>query len=277
MGDIFLLLISIVLSGVFFYFQHLESLEIAGYLNNPSPDFNYERMVGLFNTYKTVGLFIKFYKISDEYMILIMVLLLWLGVFPAVDMYRHRAEGYGNYLISRCGLNMYYKNVIISRSVYIVTVLFLLTICRFGLALFAGGTDYLFYEVNDVKIGLFYCVIFALLTWIVESFFCVCINIITMGLSCFISNIYIYQVLPFLVFFLLPYLCASTIGNIINLPQHIWSIVVPFDYLNIVMRVIMDFEDKWIMIDFCVSVIIFLMAAIIAAIMGYKKLGENYL
>lgn len=179
-----------------------------------SPDLNKTALSELIAEYTGFRFTFNFWFVSDFFLIYLVILFLWVGVFLSCAVEKDRESGLGNLLVTRRTYAYYLRCVLMAQSLYISTVVFVSAIISLILAFCIGG-----FSFRQISIGSYYLNPGqTILVFFLQVLLIVLITILINGI-CMLSNImiknkYILQSLPMIAFSLAPMLLASTVGNL---------------------------------------------------------------
>lgn len=149
----------------------------------------------------------------DYYIIFVIILLIGFGVQIGAVTYRNVKSGFGSTIVSRIPYKKYIKNIFVAQLLYVVTFILGYFSLLFVIShLIWGGYS----EVNASMIlatGLEYY--FFILSHILVLIIYVClIMLLTSSTSFIISNKYLLQTLPVLLY-IIPFILASLLGTLL--------------------------------------------------------------
>lgn len=267
---------AVLVTSISYYFSFLEKTDLINEFSSGAKDINMEVMKRLIDSYNAFGYFFSFYDMSDEFSVLTILLFAWLGIFVTSKLYKQKENGYGNWLVTRCGYEKYVKNTIIVQMLYIATIIGFIFLVQLVIAFAVGGIETVTYKNGETICGLGGCLLIVLGLYFCVVFYCVCINIISISLTRFVHNYYLIQAIPVVLFAIAPLLLGSTVANVFGWPQMIVDIIVPFNYFTCIFRMINNFYMSDL-IALIVSMVTFLLVSIISIKWSVKKTRSNYL
>lgn len=275
--DTIILLVAILLlTCVNYYFSYATKRELLQQLSAGAEDLNISKLKTWIENYNGFEFFFRYYNLSDEFNISVLALLTWVGIFVVGSYSKFRENGYGNLLVIRSKYKSFFKNYVISRSMYIASLLAIITIIQLVIAFFMGGADSLIYNAGEHTYNLMSCIVIILLQYMLITFYSIAIFIIAVAFSAFIRSNYILQVFPVIVFGILPMLIFSTLANIFHWSQFLVDLFVPFSYMSKGMIIIrtLDMQDA---ISAIVSIVFFSIVSKATFHINIKKMEGNYL
>lgn len=275
-NTIILVIAILLLTCVNYYFSYTTKLELLQQLSSGAEDLNIDKLKTWIENYNGFEFFFRYYNLSDEFNISVLVLLTWVGIFVVGSYGKFRENGYGNLLVIRSKYKPFFKNYVISRSMYIASVSAIITILQLGIAFFMGGAESLLYNAGEYTYNLLPCILIIFLQYILISFYSIAIFVIVVSLSSFIRSNYILQLFPVIVFGLLPMLIFSTLANIFNWSQFLVDLFVPFSYMSKGMIIIrtLDIQDT---VSVIVSIVFFGVISKAMYHINIIKMEGNYL
>lgn len=273
---IILIVAVLFLTAINYYISYSTKVEIIGQLSSGAEDLNITALKAWIESYNGLEFFFRYYNLSDEFALSVLAILVWLGIFVVGDFGKVRENGYGNLLVIRFKYKTFFKNYVVSRSLYIVSILGIITILQLVLAFALGGADTLVYSINEHTYNLLSCILIILLQYVLIAFYLVSIFIIAISLSALIRSNYVLQVLPVIVFAIVPMLIFSTLANMFNWSQFFVDLFVPFSYMTKSMIIIstLDIQDA---VSVIVSVLLFAILSKIMFAVNIRKMEGNYL
>ena len=212
----FIILIPVLIAGIAFCFtlsdkrMWLEMLEAQ--LSNPAPDINMTALTNLANSYGGPKFLTRYWfvQFSD---IETIVFFLWTGIFLSADMFITRAEGCGNFMVTRIPFRKYSAAVVGAQSLYILTVVFLSSFAELVLAWCFGGFSFFYTKVGRVELNAFtFSLIFMARVLLLSANLCA-VNILAGSLEILFPNRFVLQAAPILIPAIMIIVC-STAGNV---------------------------------------------------------------
>lgn len=233
-------LVLVITSALFtaqsYYFSWMELQEYIREYNKAAADLNLEIMKELIDSYNGFRYLFQYFEYCEEFGIYVIVLYAWLGIFVAAESCRQLESGYGNLIVSRIGYRRYKRMVIRAQSLYITAVLGfnIATELVLGgiLGGFAGGYEGLPTGKSFLLAGALY---------LLQVFYCVCINRIAAALSAWVKNVRLLQCIPVLVFFAVPMLYCTTIGQMLPFSSFLTIAALPWEYFTILLFAVNTF------------------------------------
>lgn len=228
-------------------------------LNLPDTEINKVALQRLIEHYNGFKFIFDFWFVSDLYFIFIVALLLFVGVFLSYQIQKHKEEAYGNLLVSRTGYKKYLDNILVSQSIYILSIITITSLISLIIAFIIGGVGYNT-DLSSLDINFIQALIVIFVQNIFLSIIIVLINGCSLLISCFIKNRYILQAVPLFIFLILPQIVVSTLGNVSNF---IGNITMPFVLWNELMAIDNIMNDYVLDGTFSVSEIIYYLIPIL--------------
>ncbi len=237
------LLILILLTSLNFYFSYIEKTALINQLNNPEEDINFDVLQNWVLGYNGFEFLFKFYNMSDEFQVGIMLIFAWMSIFLSSELAKQRASGCGNLLVIRFGYYNYSKSVLTAQSLYIATMFIFAMFIQIIFAFLIGGADTLYYESANRLYSLSECVFIIFILYLLIVLFCISINIIAASCLFVLHNVYFIQELPLLGFALLPSVILAGLSNIAPFIGYLQFAFVPTHYLSYIVR-LTNFYNK---------------------------------
>ena len=272
-----MIVVAFLLTMISYYYTRMEYLGLKELLLGGAGDVNTANVAELAGNYNGFYYLFAFYNKSDEFMIMIIALFAWIGIFVSVGLFNRKETGYGNFLIVRSGYKKYHSIQVMAQTIYIAVVLGIVVVMQLVTAIFFGTEDFNGFVYGQTHLGVFGCLGLVFGIWLTAAFYCICINIIVSSLECFIRNRYFLQAIPVMIFVMAPILIGSTLENIFNWTTFGFDIVNPFSYMGILFRVINYSGASERFISEAISVVVFLMAGVIFYRINEVKMRRNYL
>lgn len=275
-NTIILVVSTLLLTCLNFYSSYATKLELLQQLSSGAEDLDVSRLKIWIENYNGFEFYFRYYYLSDEFNISVLVLLTWIGLFVAGSFGKFRENGYGNLLVIRFKYQPFFKSYVMSRSLYIASLLAIITILQLVIAFLLGGADSLIYNAGEYTYDLMLCIFIILLQYILITFYSIAIFIISVSISALIRSHYVLQVFPVIAFGILPMLICSTLANIFNWSQLLVDLFVPFSYMSKLMILIrtMDLQDGIAVIG---SVVVFVVISKVMYHINISIMEGNYL
>jgi hypothetical protein len=259
-----------------YYFSYATKLELLQQLSSGAEDLNISKLKTWIESYNGFEFFFRYYNLSDEFNISVLALLTWIGIFVVGYYGKFRENGYGNLLVIRFKYKTFFKNYVISRSMYIASLLAIITILQLVIAFLMGGADSLLYNAGEYTYNLMPCILIIFLQYMLITFYSIAIFIIVVSLSALIRSNYILQVFPVIVFGIFPMLIFSTIANIFDWSQFLVDLFVPFSYMSKGMIIIRTLDTQDV-VSVIVSIVLFSVMSKAMYHINIRKMEGNYL
>lgn len=275
-NTIVLIVAVLILTAINCWVSYSTKVEIIGQLSSGAEDLNITALMEWIEIYNGFEFFFSFYNYSDEFTLSIFAILVWMGIFVIGEFGKYRENGYGNLLVVRFKYKSFFKNYIVSRSLYIASLLGIITLLQLVIAFFLGGADTLVYAIGDYTYNLLSCIVIIFLQYILITFYYISIFVIAISLSVLVKNKYVLTTLPIIVFGIVPLLVFSTIANVFNWSSFFAYLCVPFWYMAKVITIIgrLDIKDVTSVV---LSVVLFALMSRIMFVVNIKKMEGNYL
>lgn len=275
-NTIILIVAVLLLTCVNYYFSYATKSELIQQLSSGAEDLDIVKLKAWIESYNGFEFFFRYYYLSDEFNISVLALLTWIGIFLVGTYGKFREDGYGNLLVVRSGYKPFFKNYVISRSMYLASLLAIITAIQLVVAFVFGGADSLIYHAGEHTYHFLSCIGILLLQYVLITFYSICIFVISISFSAFIKSNYVLQVFPVVVFGILPMLIFQTLANILNWSQFLVDLFVPFSYMSKIMIIITS-SDMQELISVIVSMVFFAVFSKIMFGINVKKMEGNYL
>lgn len=276
------IIIMLIITVVNYVISYIDKLEFIAQMKTPSADLNISGLQKIIDNYNGFGFLFKFWYISDFYTIYIIVFFLFLGVVLSYKLQSDRENHIGSIFICRINYKKYLDCIIISQSLYILTIVVITNLLSLIIAMIFGGvgkfTSIATINLNFKQSFIIFCV---------QSTLMACIFIFTNACSLLINiiieNKYVLQAIPLFLFFIVPQLIVSTLGNI---SSFIANITLPFVVQNQLMAVYnilnnyvnSDFEFVYLEIFYYfIPIFIYSVFLILLYIFNLRKNERNYL
>lgn len=259
------------------YMYSMTEKEITGQFVPGAEGINMALADRISDSFNFFSYYFSIYGFSDISQLGCLLFFLWLGIFVTYEAYKNRVSGYGNFLISRYGYYRYMMDLFRAQSLYIATVLAVITLIQVVASVVFGGTENLYYDTGTAYISPGECVLIMVAQYFVFVFFASCISIVSTTVSVFVEKGYIMQLLPAGVFVIVPFFFASTAGNILNISPHLIHIIIPFWYIFNVSSNIGDNSDLINLIVQLASIILFASAVITCVKHIKSEKGNDYI
>ena len=242
-----------------------------------SPDLNKEALVDVIKNYTGVRFWYDFWYLSDFFPLFIIVIFLWVGVFLSNQIQSQKEAGYGNLVITRKPYKRYFVDILAAQSLYIVTVLSVVFVLLFSLAMVWGGTYFNKLEVGIYDFGLGGVGIGLIIQIVQLLLLTIFVNILSQSCNIWIKNKYLLQGVPIILFALLPMVLGSTIANFSSSIGGFIKLFIPFATL-LSLDSICQYEVTFgIVFNAALPYIIYMGIAILLSCLNVKKNSENYL
>ncbi len=268
--------VSILFTGLSFYFSYVMKADLINQLNNPTADLNVEALKNWLAVYNGFEFFFNFYYMSDEFQACVILIFAWMGIFLSSESARQRANGYGNLLVIRGGYSNYAKSLLTGQSLYLATLFGGLILIQLTAAFMLGGADTLCYETATRLYTLPECMLIILVLYLTMVFFCIAVNTITASCIAAVHNVYLVQALPFLGFALIPFIVVAGLSNFFPFASYLQYGVVPACQLSYIVRSI-NIYDKGEFAAFTAGIILFTAAAIVMYRFSTRQLEKDYI
>ena len=275
-NSIILIVATLLLTCLNYYFSYATKIELIGQLSSPAEDLNVSLLETWIESYNGFEFFFEYYDLSDEFILFVLVLLAWIGIFVVGTFGQFRETGYGNLLVARSGYKPFFKNFVVSRSLYIASLLAIITVVQLAVAFILGGVGSLIYESGLYTYDFLSCMLIIFLQYLLISFYSIAIFIISVSLSAFIRNNYVLRIFPVMAFGIMMMLVFSTLGNIFTWLEPLLDIFAPFYYMTKLM-IIINSHDLNDCVSVVVSVVIFAVASVVMYRLNIKKMESDYL
>ena len=246
-------------------------------LIDTSPDLNVENLEILIAQYTGFRFLFDSWFVSDLYFLNLFILYTWVGVYLVPQLQIEKEKGYGNLLAIRLEYKERVKNLLLSQSLYIFSIIFITTIVSFFVAIIVGGTSFngLFIGIYTFNLIQSLVLIFIQILWI--SIIVIVINAICLLSNYIIENKYALQALPVFIFAFLPIVTATTIGNISDIFARSIIYFVPWEMANALHYVI---QENFNFIAILLSIMPIIFGVLLISILYWgntKKYSRDYL
>ncbi len=119
-----------------------------------------------------------------------------------------------------------------ARSCYVATVIAIVFLLQLAFAFVLGGAKTLTYTVSSAEYSAGFCLLMIVLTYVVVTFYSVVINIMATSCVCFARGSYVIQIIPMVVFAMVPLLVFSTLANVVPIPEFVINMLTPYEYMT---------------------------------------------
>lgn len=227
------IIILLIITVVCYVILYIDKLEFISQMDAPSDDLNLYGLQKIIDNYNGFGFLFKFWYTSDFYAIYVIVALLFIGIALSYKLQSDIENNYGNLLISRSNYKKYLDCIIMSQSLYILTIIVITNLLSLIIAMFFGGFGKSA-SIATVNLNIYQSVIIFCVQTILMSCIFIFTNACSLLISVFIKNKYVLQAIPLFVFFITPQLIVSTLGNVSSV---VADITLPFVVQNELMAV----------------------------------------
>ena len=212
-GNIIILFLSVVPIVVSYYTTWLEKMDWIRQYQNPASDVSdAEGFLTLAKGYNCFTYLSEFLFSSDFMVFFLWIMLIGFAAVSGTVLYSHCRNGYGNLLVSRMGFKKYQKNVLIAQNLYILTIMgiqFVLLVGVTFVLLPPAENEYFvtaltLYDTTNSVSQLFVLI----KQYMVIVIYVLLVMNVTLLSGCVISNRYIIQFLPIIIY-LVPGLVIS--------------------------------------------------------------------
>ena len=268
-----IILILILVSVISFYMSFSEKQMFVEMLQNDfSEDLNRDSLITLVNDYHGITFLFNFWFNSDFSQLTTMILFVWAGVFLAPNIFMQKEQGFGNLIVVRTSYREYIRYNLCAQTLYIFTIISVVTILELIIALIWGGGNIEYAYIGEYKLGIVEIALVVLLQIIVFTIYTSLINGIASMCGIFIKNQYVLQAIPLIVFVVLPMLLASTLGNIFE-----WfaRIIVYFLVNNVSFLISNVFQSNFNIVEVIWNVLPMLTYAVVLFVLNRINISVN--
>lgn len=210
----FVILIMLLIASLSYAISFSERRELIEMYNTSyDADLNRDRLKNVIDSDDGFKFYMDYIDTNDMASISAVVMLLWMGVFISPISERWRASGYGNLLVVRRDYKNVLKMRLLADSIYIAVIMCVTTIEQLLLAVIIGGYGNKGCPIAGYHLNLYQTLLVIIVQMIVMIVFLCVANAITAMLNCFIKNKYIIQIAPFVLFYVIPIMTATVVGN----------------------------------------------------------------
>ncbi len=185
-------------------------------LVNPSADLNIQKVEQIVDGYSGISYLFNFFFSSDYLIIFILLAIISFSCMFGAQLLKHKNNGFGNMIITRCNYSTYLCSMIKVQSVYVgvfLALYFILIILltgilfpfKFGSFITCNFPLYSYSALECLKCMVPQCILVILLV--------LNISVFTSLSDLFVNNKYMIYSVPLVLYFV-PFILASTIGNI---------------------------------------------------------------
>ncbi|MGN0380090.1 MAG: hypothetical protein ACI4EU_10925 [Butyrivibrio sp.] len=269
---IVILAASFILTLISYYFSYQEKMGYVSQMSGQAVDFNRDVMQRLIDRYNGFGFFFDSYFMSDTSFIYFLVLYAWVGIFVSSELQGNMESGYGNFIVTRCRYSRYVKDTIISQSLYIATVIAATVVIQVAAAFTVAGTSALNYQnYSSVESAMLIVAQYGILT-----LYCILVNIISSSLGFWFRNKYVVQMIPLVLFAVIPLIIGSTLANVFSWGYGLFVVISPFEYMTVIYNLMSEYAGEYAFY-FGAGVTVFIIMAIVTVSVSVKKLRNNYI
>lgn len=263
-----------------YYFSMQDKVEMQNELALASPDINLEVTKSLVKGFDGFAFLFRFLFSFDYYIIFILILLIGFGTILGTVVINHKKSGYGNMIQTRMPYKSYLKNIIGAQLAYVITFLIFYFICLITVTLliFPVNSSYpSSINLNMTDTSWVSCALTMVVHILQLIIFMVLIVSVTSLSDVFITNKYILQCLP-LMFYFVPLILGSTLGNISSLAARVTKYIISESYLLSIYSFYNTSQNKSITIlELLVLPIILIVIICSLYYLNVKKYERNYL
>lgn len=268
--------IPIILS---YYLTNLEKAEWTEQLHSTAKDLNLEKVQSIVDGYSGFTYIYNFVFSPDFYIIFFLITLMGFSCMFGGRIFSDLKSGFGNMIIVRKNYSKYLSSLLISQTIYIsffIIIFFvLLTVITNIIFPFKFNTN-LTSNIPNLDPSIYNCFKFYFFQIILTNFIIVLIMNITSLSNFLFKNKYIIHCVPLIVYFI-PYILASTIGNLsTSLGSFLSTIVCDHHLLSIYYYKISNANLFQSLISFILLPSILLFIVIASYILNKKRFQEMY-
>lgn len=254
-----------------------KQLLIHTYMYDGSQDLDIAKLEYLIDNYTGWKFMLKMFSSPDYAALESVLVLAWIGIFVSPSFDENRLNANGNMILSRISYRRYLFSSITAQSVYIFLVVAAGTMTQTVLACIIGGFDIPVYSIGDASYEGLSVVLLVIMQMILFSFYLVLANICTVLLSMWIDNKFVVYMIPVMIFYIIPFMLASTVGNIFigvgNALVYVYA-ATSFTNVNSVLQAQYSSEPSWMYFS---SYVLLIIAAIWLCYCNIKCSERNYL
>lgn len=279
-GTFIILVILTAISVVSFFLSWENKQLLVVQIGDPSPDLNQELLMRAIDSSTGIRFLFDYWFNTGLFSLALMMMYAWMGAFLSSHLQIEKDNGFGNLIINRLSYKKYLNQLLLSQSLYILTIFTLSTIISLVLALFIGGLPIngaVFYMGGGYNLSPIQVAIVFLIQVIWMSIILIFVNSISLLSNLVIKNRYMLQALPILLFGFSPYLLGTAVGNLIPAIGHI---IVYFFPDSLTLTISMAFNANFDMRLTFISILpalIFLVIFVMLYKLNLKSYSEDYL
>jgi len=213
---VFILLILLATSVLSFGYSFMSRLMWINLVETGTYGGSLERTLELIENYNGTQ-FIRemwFNPVTEAAVLKIILLIAWIGVYFTAQLQIERENGFGNLVITRSSYAERFRNILLSQTLYIVTVMFVYVFLSVLLAFLVGGVPSTGFRLGDGDyigrlslLGTY----FAQFVWL--SVMLSAFNAFSLVCSAWIRHKLLLRILPFLLYIIIPDVVGTIIGN----------------------------------------------------------------
>lgn len=271
-----IVLILLIIASCSFYFSYQDRQIFIDQTSNPAPDLNMTALLQLIRNYSCFSFLNDFWFVSDFFIIFATALFLWIGVFLSPIATVNRQNGLGNLLVTRLTYRRYADGLWLAQSLYIATIVGISMLGSLLLACCWGGVHFDYVEIAEYHLGLGGAITVWLLQTILIILECIFINGICLFTDAWVKNKYMIQLLPVVLFVLVPFFLASTIGNIIPGTAEFFTLLLPWASFRSIENIFQEQFSSLSVLEFVAPVLIYAVIQLIIRHLNIKKISESY-
>jgi len=276
---VFILFFLLIVSCISFFTSLSEKQEWVYQLQSGvDPNLNTKAVISVIENYSGLQfLFNLWFNSLGVDVVLIIVLISWIGVSFSPRMQIEKENGFGDLVITRSIFKKRFYDILIAQSLYIVSVMFIYVMITVILAMTFGGLPTAPFKFADQYFSILKMSIITFLQFIWLSLVVLSINAFCLACNVWIENKYLLQILPFVLFVIVPVLAGTIIGNSIPITAPALMLYQPEVLVGALGYVFQPYATFFNFIEHSTVVITTLILFAVIYPIYIKKWSEDYL
>lgn len=274
-------LIILVLVGIsvfsFIFFSLSEKQMFIDQLSSGAPDLNISALRELIDNFTGVRFVFDFWFVSDFFILFIVALLLWIGIFLSANLQVQKENGFGNLIVTRSEYKYYLRSMLQAQTLYIFTVITISTGLMTLIALFMGGVSFHYIPLGGYDLSLSGAIMIMTAQVILMSISVSLINAICLVSSLWINNKYVIQALPLVGFGLLPWFLGAMSGGLSRSFERLIIYFAPHNLFYTLEPMINEHFQLSEIVILQIPLITYSILFIVLYKLNIKKFSDNYL
>ena len=243
-GTIVIMLTLLSTSVIGFVISHNEKQEFVGSLATYTEDspFDLKLLQYAVNSYGDTSFLYNLWFNSDIPLLLVLVIIAWIGIYFVPRMQIEKRNNFGNLILSRVSFGRRVLDILGAQSLYIMTIIVFYVLITTILAMVWGGVtpSHLLVEMYGLNRWDVLVVIGLQAIWL--SIAVISMNAFAFMADMYIKNKYILQIIPIIIFVILPMLAGTAIGN--TFPE-VGEILLRYQPTNLIDALHFFFQESW--------------------------------